>query len=440
VVQSWVGGDLAGMQQMGLTIKAAPGEMKGVVQALSSKVDGLVGDAGWQGDAAEGFRKAWTANAIQAGGLSDAVGQVGEVMDGLAAKLQDIENSLYNAAHEAQKQGVAIGARGEPQPMASSGDTTSPQAAAVQKAAADYADTYNSALQLAKGYRLNAATQLSNLYDQISFDPGKMNNPDQWVTIGDYIRGLYALPGERNYQLKGELGGKIADARDRMKDARKALKAERDAYQAKGLKLPIDNDARLAHSGAVKELKGLETDLAAAEAGKGELPLTKALNTHLADVAKEIPQLGAVADALPKGLDFLKDIPVIDVAASGVAAELQARDDINKGWSPDHARAADYGAAGVGLVGGAGLGALAAAVGASTGGAALVGGAAVVGIGDLAYQGFHEHWAEDIHQDGVVGGVLTGTGHMFENTGKDVGHMATGVWHGAESVWHSVFD
>src|SRR5262249_26231626 len=159
----------------------------------------------------------------------------------------------------------------ELQPMMFSRDTADLQAAAAQKATADYADTYNSAMHLAKGYRLNAATQLSKLYDQISFDPGKMNTSDQWVTIGDYIRGLYVIPGERNYQFKGELGGKIADARDRMKEARKALKAERAAYRAKGLKLPIDNDARLAHSSAVQELKSLETDLAAAEAGKGEL-------------------------------------------------------------------------------------------------------------------------------------------------------------------------
>lgn len=94
-------------------------------------------------------------------------------------------------------------------------------------------------------------------------------------------------------------------------------------------------------------MKDLETKLAEAEAGKGELSLTKALNAHLADIAKEIPQLGAAVNAFPKELDFLRDIPVIDIAATGVAAELQARDDINKGWSPDHARAADYGAAGI---------------------------------------------------------------------------------------------
>jgi hypothetical protein len=284
------------------------------------------------------------------------------------------------------------------------------------------------------------ANQLSGIYDQISFDPGKTPTPDQWVTLGDYLRGLYTLPGERNAKLAGKLPGEIADAQDRMKGARKALKQARAEYQAKGRKLPVDNDARLEHSSAVKDLKGLETELSSAESGAGELPLTKALNLHLSDIAKEIPELSALADAVPKGLAFLKDIPVLDVVASGAAAELQARDDIDKGWSPSHARDADYGAATIGLVGGtvAGLGAVAVFGAPEIAGAAL----AAVGIGaigDFAYQGFHEHWGEDIHQDGVVGGVLTGIGHMGANVGKDAVNMGTGIGHAAKDLWHSVF-
>lgn len=215
---SWLGGDLAGMQSMGQIMKSAPQEMNEVVRALSSRVEALVGDAGWRGDADESFRKAWTANSIQAGALSDVVSQVGTVVDDLSAKLQDIENVLYDAAHAAQKKGVPIGPSGEPQPIMTATGTTDPHGAAVAQASADYAETYDSAMRVAQGYRLNAAKQLSDLYDEISFDPGKQNNPDQWVTIGDYLRGLYVLPGEKNYQLKGKLGAEISDARDEMKD------------------------------------------------------------------------------------------------------------------------------------------------------------------------------------------------------------------------------
>lgn len=436
MAESWVGGDLAGLRQMGGTMKAAPAELGTVVHALAAKVDSLVGDAGWQGDAADEFRKTWSTNSIQAGALSDVVGQVGGIVDDLGAKLQDIENAIYNAAHAAAKQGVPIGADGRLGPMASADQSADPQVVATRQAASDYSDTYESAMRLAKGYRLNAANQLSGIYDQISFDPGKTPMPDQWVTIGDYLRGLYTLPGERNAKLLGKLPGEVADAQGRMKGARKSLKQARAEYQAKGMKLPVDNDARLEHSSAVKELKGLETELASAEAGIGELPFTKVFNFHLG----EIPQLGAIADALPKGLEFLKDIPVIDVAAAGVAAEFQSRDDIDKGWTPDHARSVDYGAAGIGLVGGTavGLGAVA-MFSAPEIAAGLGAGIAAVGIGDFAYQGFHEHWSEDIHQDGVVGGLLAGIGHTGQNTGKDVASAVTGVWHGAENLWHSVF-
>ena len=335
--------------------------------------------------------------------------------------------------------GVPIGPQGEPQLIATLTGSTDPQVTALLQAQADYITTYDSAMQLAKGYRLNAADTLSGIYDQINFDPGRQNASDEWVTIGDYLRGLYTMPGEKNNMAKGKLSTEIADAREQMKQARKDLKTARNAYRAKGMKLPSDNDARLAHGQVANELKGLETELASAEAGKGELPLTKALNVKLGDIAKEIPQLASVAKALPKGLEFLKEIPATDVVASGVAAELQAQDDMNKGWSPEYARAADYGAAEIGVVAGTGVGAIAAAAGAPVTAAVIVGGVFAVGVGDFAYQGFHEHWSEDIDQHGVVGGVLTGIEHMGENTGKDVVDMVKGIGNGATSLWHGVF-
>ena len=77
-----------------------------------------------------------------------------------------------------------------------------------------------------------------------------------------------------------------------------------------------------------------------------------------------------------------------------------------------------------------GLAAAGAAPLVAVGGAALVGGAVAVGVGDLVYEGFHEHWDEDIQQHGVVVGIADGVGHTFANTGKDIGHMASSVWHG----------
>ncbi|HEX5114982.1 MAG TPA: hypothetical protein VFW65_07270 [Pseudonocardiaceae bacterium] len=51
--ESWVGGDIAGLQHMSSSLSAAPADMNGVVSALGAKVEDLVGDTGWKGDAAE---------------------------------------------------------------------------------------------------------------------------------------------------------------------------------------------------------------------------------------------------------------------------------------------------------------------------------------------------------------------------------------------------
>ncbi|MGA9308869.1 MAG: hypothetical protein WBV74_00665 [Pseudonocardiaceae bacterium] len=62
-------------------------------------------------------------------------------------------------------------------------------------------------MQLAKGFRLDAASKLSDLYDQISYQPSHQNNPDQWATLGDYVRGLYAVPDEMGRVTRGRLDG-----------------------------------------------------------------------------------------------------------------------------------------------------------------------------------------------------------------------------------------
>lgn len=84
-----------------------------------------------------------------------------------------------------------------------------------------YCDEYDTAMQLAKGFRLDAATKLSDIYDQISYEPGHQNNPDQWATVGDYVRGLYAVPDEMGRHTRGRLDGMD----ERMKKARQDLRA-----------------------------------------------------------------------------------------------------------------------------------------------------------------------------------------------------------------------
>ena len=89
--------------------------------------------------------------------------------------------------------------------------------------------------------------------DQISYQPGHQNNPDQWATLGDYVRGLYAVPDEKGRMTRGRLAGMD----ERIKRARQDLRAAKRAYAAKGLKLPESNAAKAAHKGVFAEFNQL---------------------------------------------------------------------------------------------------------------------------------------------------------------------------------------
>ncbi|MGH3547738.1 MAG: hypothetical protein ACRDQU_06395 [Pseudonocardiaceae bacterium] len=320
MAESWVGGDIAGLHTMAVTTVAAPAAMRDVVHALSARVDDLVGAAGWSGGAAEAFQKRWTADSISAGSLADVVGHVGGVLGDLATNLDKVNMALYNAEYEATKAGAPVGPDGTPGTIVSSDATPSgPAVTALQT----YCDEYDAAMQLAKGFRLDAATKLSDIYDQISYQPGHQNNPDQWATLGDYVRGLYAVPDEKGRVTRGRLAGMD----ERIKRARQDLRAAKQEYAAKGLKLPDGNAAKAAHKGAFAEFRQLKADLETAESLERKLPLSAELNTKLSDIGKAIPEIGKITSKLP---DFLKEVPVVDVLATGVAVGFQVKDDMEK--------------------------------------------------------------------------------------------------------------
>lgn len=139
-------------------------------------------------------------------------------------------------------------------------------------------------MQLAKGFRLDAASKLSDLYDQISYQPSHQNNPDQWATLGDYVRGLYAVPDEMGRVTRGRLDGMD----ERIKKTRQDLRAAKEEYAAKGLKLPGGNAAKAAHKGVFAEFERLKADLEGAERLERKLPLCAELNTKLSDIGKGI--------------------------------------------------------------------------------------------------------------------------------------------------------
>lgn len=308
----------------------------------------------------------------------------------------------------------------------------------LRDAQASYVAIYNEAMHLAEGIRLKAADDLSAVFGKIDSypDEDEGTSVDKWTTMGSYISGLYSVRVDKNIDAASTLPASIEAAEDTFRDARKELDTAKSEYSAKGLRLPDSNDARLAHIAAHQNLVELREGLAAAEAGKGEGPAARLFATKFDDLLVKTPTGAMYSAALPESLKFMKEIPVIDVAASAIGAEFQAQEDIDKGWSSEHARTANYSSAALGIASGLAIGSQ---VGVGLGeGSPVILPAAAVGIsgiyvGEFGNALWHEHWTQEMaeHQN-VTSGIVAGVGNSAATAGektwdtfKDIG---TSVW------------
>ncbi|MEU6423351.1 WXG100 family type VII secretion target [Streptomyces spiralis] len=426
---SWVGGDIGGLRTMADTYKNARKHLEEVVHPVSRAVERLVDDARWKGDAAETFRGRWSEDALTAGAFAQLVHDAGDILGTLADALSGCERALQNAEHTAVRKGVPMGDKGVPRQLV----TADPPSAEDHKAISamtEYAQVRGEILHTAQHARLVAADKLRALYAQVTAPV----SPGDKITLADMLRGLYAAEAE-DTRARGKAARKLIDeARAEEQAAKKELRAERKAYQKAGKALPKDLPAKGAYRDAIARVEGLEEDIAGAERGSGALPYDRQLNVKLADAADAL-RLGRSLEDLP---DFLKEVPVLDVAAAGACGVLEASDDHDKGWSWQHSLVVDGGANLGGLAAGAAVtaGVVAAApFELSAGVVAGVGVVAAVGATSILDHSFHEHWSEDIHEHGVVGGVLHGSGHVLSETGDDFKRYGKDIWHGVTSTF-----
>ncbi|MFD7337739.1 WXG100 family type VII secretion target [Streptomyces violascens] len=440
MTDSWVGGDIGGLRTMGEAYKKARTDLESIVKPLSTSVDALAKDTGWQGESAESFRAKWTEDSMTAGAFAELVQAAGQILTDLADHLGKAEAALQNAEDVAVRAGVPMHPMGVPGQLMTN-NPPSPSEQKAIKALNDYGTVRNEVLHTAQQARLDAAEALEKLYAD---DTSAAVSPGDKVTIADYLRGLYAYDSERTRVKGHDAADALDDAKKQADDAKKDLRAERKAWQKEGRTLPKDAGARVAYKDALSKLDSLETDIARGEAGSSKLPYDHVLNTKIADVADTL-RAGKSLESLP---EFLKEIPVVDVAAAAACGLLEAKDDHEKGWSWTHSVVVD---------GGAALGGLAVGAAATAGGVALaasaeitvpvavvagVGGAVVIGATDLLDEGFHEHWSEDIHDHGVLGGIWHGSGNVLSNTGDDLkrlGDDAAGLgkkaWNGFKGLF-----
>ncbi|MGQ4512691.1 WXG100 family type VII secretion target [Streptomyces sp. DW26H14] len=434
---SWVGGDIAGLKTMGTAYKGARGELQSLVKPLSDKVENLVSEAGWKGEAAEEFEHSWTEDSLAAHMLAELVQSVGQVLTDLSTTLEHLEGALQNAEDIAVGLGVPMGPKGVPGELMTADPPSAADAKKI-KALHGYADLRTNVLFSAQEARLQAAKDLQKLYDEaVGKKKGKSPSGADQVVFDDVLRGLYAYHSERTRVKGHDAATKLDDAQKEADQASKDYVAELLDHRTAGKSLPGEDDSYKAFTKAWNSLDGIKSDIKAGETLKGRslLPFDRAVNYKAGDLAKALK----ADEGLEKAPEFLKEIPVVDVAAALAAGTLEAGEDHDEGWSWTHSVVVDDGAAVGGLAAGTAVGAAAATAFSLGPGAAVgVGAAAVVGVSFVADEAVHEHWSEDIHDHGVVGGLLHGTGNVFKNTGGDFEGLAKTGEHQAKKVWHGI--
>jgi uncharacterized protein YukE len=434
--RSLIGGDIGGLAALASRLNGYPPQIDDVVHTLNHQVDGLVHDASWWGDAANAFKHRWEVDADGAEALGHVLLYVAGAVGNLAGNLRRIEDALETAISEAHAAGVLVGPDGHPPVL--------PQGAspAVQAAAATYTQEWQLAQDMATQARMDANQQLMDVEGLMAPQgngTGTQLSPDQWEMDADYLRGFWAAPVVARKYLALRLP---------------KLRAERQAAHAKftqavrdngrrGLKTPdsIKADRRA----SVQKFQDAYAEEARLERVEKNFPIFKAMNVRVGSVVVKLAP-GLASDS--KLFKIFADIPVLDLAAVGVGTALQSVDDNQKGedWSSAVPKELASNVAGLAagiavgalIVGGAAMLGISAPVGVAIA-AIAVGGVVAVGVGLLVTNAFHEHWDEDIHKYGLVGGIAAGVVHIDQNTAKDIVNLGKNTLNTAQNVWHSIF-
>jgi uncharacterized protein YukE len=432
---NWVGGDIHGLSAYAGTLYGYAPKINDVASALNSKVSATVGAAGWQGTASSAFSGAWNRDAQGCTALTTMTTATGDVVNWLAVNLSQLENSLETAADKTAAHGVPIGADGQP-PQECLADPT------AESWRVAYQAFYNQAMHDAVNARNEASGELQNIFSGVTGGNLKPGDRTSW---NDVLLGFLGAKTRYRAWVEGQV-----ESLKNLKNAA-AAKAIADAREADGKFGKWSPEDRQAFDDAKAKFGVGEDQLAGAENAEGMFSKVMGYS------ASDIP---AVSSALEGSSDLLKgaaSLPFVDVGAAGLATYFNAQEDMADGIPAYAAYPAEATGSALSLAGGyvagnaatagvvglltdggalAGLGAGATGVGIVAGGAGvLAGGVVAYGVGDFVHNMIDENWSQDIHNDGVIGGVAAGTWHSVENTGKDLAHTADSVWHGITSIF-----
>ena len=376
-----IAGDIGGLNGIVFQMNQATSPLNDVVNALDGVVSRLVGDTGWNGDAAKLFTGVWEQDAAAVSILASNVGSACAAITTLVAALTSAQGECDAAARAAATAGVRFDPSGGPTPGQ---QLTGAAATALTAYQGAVATAQAQAQQAREDAKAHLAAMLAILDPSASPD---LMSASEGASISSLMHDYFYLPtGRRQAMLSKDISS-LQDYYKQLKTGQTPL-TRREAQQAGA-------DIR-------KVVKSLTADKEAVEVFETETLKGKYLNTTIADLLD--------AEKVDSRLIRIADqIPVLDLLAATVGTYAQAKYDHELGWSWNHAIAVD-GASNV-------LGIGVEIVTAETGPLAPV-------FGYLATSALSEYthnvtWDLNVHNHGVVAGV------------------GLSVWQGADDTWNN---
>jgi uncharacterized protein YukE len=220
----WVGGDIHGLSAFAGTLYGYLAPIDDIITAVNAKVSNVVAGGGWSGAAATAFTNAWQADTRGAAGLGAAIEVIGDTVDSLAVRLADLEHELETAADQATAAGATVNPDGSPgavMPLPASGAVNVVHVSvAAQAASISYGALWQRVMNDARQARLNAATTLENLYQQLApggtSGSGSAGATSAMAGIADQLRGFWTVPTTSRWLVTRDatlLAGQATEAR-----------------------------------------------------------------------------------------------------------------------------------------------------------------------------------------------------------------------------------
>ncbi|MGW2566893.1 WXG100 family type VII secretion target [Streptomyces sp. NPDC001537] len=411
---SKIAGNRTALFSDGQDLTNAASAVADVTKVLNGKVEALVNDAGWSGDAADNFKEDWGKSSAAAAGIVQALLSISTTMEHLATLLGEAQDDLWNAHDFAQQKGINLDSEGVPRPDGYENPHCQ-----------EYLEWVDDALKRAKRARADAEVAFASIvteYAPKGGDSGDTLGTSDNLTLADAARSLYAIPAAQTAAMQEKVK-EIDKERIDMKRAHKHMPKQSREWKE-------FQKERLTNRRA---LRAANKALADVEKKASKWKFSGATEIEFSRLREKLNLDGQ--------FKMLDSIPILGTTVGLVGVGLATKDDMEKGWGLGHSLGVELGSAGVAMAAGTAVEGLAASGGASV--AVGVAGSVIAGygVGTYATELFKAgHWEHNIHSRGVISGI----GHSFSDASTawwdgDVVGVGGKIKNSAKSLWDDVF-